>query len=158
MNATLKRLSCCAFALLATGSAVLAQVVPTTPGKFKMKPFGESGASAGIASTPKPVETTYRQTTYIALSPPRQWKSADGKSVLGKLIAFEDLVIESKGAAPDPAAAPTMPAKITVVRDGKARLLVNSKPFEVLLDRLGEDEKNFVKGIEAGVAAKAAKK
>lgn len=151
-------MSCGVLVLLATPSAVLAQVVPTTPGKFKMKPFGETGASAGIASGPKPVETTYRQTTYIALSQPRQWKSADGKSVLGKLIAFEDLVVESKGTAPDQSAAPTMPAKITVVLDGKARLLVNAKPFEVLLERLGEDERNFVKGIEAGVNAKAAVK
>ena len=65
--------------------------------------------------------------------------------------------MESKAAAPDKNAAPAMPAKITVVRDGKARLLVNSKPYEVALDRLGEDEQNFIKGTETNVNAKAAK-
>lgn len=141
----------CFMLAAATG---LGQVVPTTPGKFGVKPLGESGSSAGITSTPKPAETTYRQVTYIALSQPRQWKSADGKSLLGKLIAFEDIVVVSKTAAPDATAAPTMPAKLTVVRDGKARLLVNSKPFEVALDRLGEDERKFVTQIQTAVAAK----
>jgi len=139
MNATLNPIICGALLLFAAGSAVLAQVVPTTPGRFKMKPFGETGTTSGVATTPKAAETTYRQVTYIALSEPRQWKSTDGKSLLGKLIAFEDIVVESKTAAPDPKAAPTMPPQITVVRDGKARLLVNSKPFEVPLDRLGDD-------------------
>lgn len=151
MSALLKIVLCVMFA---ASPAAFAQVVPTTPGRFKMKPFGETGDSAGIASTPKPAETTYRQVTYIALSQPRQWKSADGKSLLGKLIAFEDIVVVSKAAAPDPALAPTMPAKLTVVRDGKARLLVNSKAFEVPLDRLGEDERKFVAQIQTAVAAK----
>ena len=141
----------CLMLLTSTG---LGQIVPATPGKFKMKPLAESGSSSGITSTPKPAETTYRQVTYIALSPSRQWKSADGKSLLGKLIAFEDVVVVSKTVAPDPAAVPAMPAHITVVRDGKARLLVNSKPYEVTLDRLGEDERKFVGQIQAAVSAK----
>ena len=158
MNATLNPVYCCVLVMLAAMSAVQAQVVPTTPGKFKLKPFGETGSSSGVTTTPKPVEKIYRQVTYIALSPPRQWKSIDGKSVLGKLIAFEDIVVETKGAAPDAKEEPKMPDKITVVRDGRARLLVNSKPYEVSLDRLGEDERNFVKGTENNVNAKAAKK
>lgn len=144
-------------AFLATGS-IEAQVVPTTPKSFKTRQIGESGASAGIASVAKPAETTYRQVTYISLSPSRQWKSADGKSLLGKLIAFEDIVVQTKNAAPDASAKPEMPPVITVVRDGKARLLVNQKPFEVPLDRLADDERAFVLNIDAGVKAKAAKK
>lgn len=158
MNATLNPICCGVLLMLASFSTATAQVVPTTPGRFKLKPFGETGSTSGVTTMPKPVETTYRQITYIALSQPRQWKSTDGKSLLGKLIAFEDIVVESKKAAPDAKAEPAMPGRITVVRDGKARLLVNSKPYEVSLDRLGEDERNFVKAIETNVNAKAAKK
>ncbi|MBX7208275.1 MAG: hypothetical protein K1X78_08205 [Verrucomicrobiaceae bacterium] len=134
------------------------QVVPTTPKGFKMRQIGENGASAGIASTPKPAETSYRMVTYIALSPSRQWKSADGRSLLGKLIAFEDIVVQTKNAVPDTKAPPPMPATITVVRDGKARLLVDSRPFEIALERLGEDERSFVKTIESGMKAKESKR
>lgn len=151
MNAPLQSGLCL---LLAACASAFAQVVPTTPGKFKMKPLGETGASAGISSAPKPAETTYRQITHIALSPPRQWKSSDGKSLLGKLIAFEDVIVETKGAAPDPSATPAMPATITVVRDGKARLLVNSKAYEISLDRLGDDERKFVAQVEKAVAVR----
>lgn len=149
---------CGAFALAVVAAPSQAQVVPTTPGKFTLKPMGETGTSAGIASTPRPSETSYRQVTYITLSQPRQWKSADGRSLLGKLIAFEDIVSVSKNAAPDAKTVPEMPSVITVVRGGKARLLVNSKPYEVALDRLGEEERNFVKSIESGVKAQAGKK
>ena len=154
MNAIMHCSSHVTLLLLAMAGGVWAQVVPTTPTGFKMRQIGDSGASAGIASAPKQKETRYRQVTHISLSPARQWKSADGQSLLGKLIAFEDIVVESKGVAPDKNAAPAMPAKITVVRDGKARLMVDTKTYEVALDRLGEDERKFVTQIQAAVAAK----
>ncbi len=155
MRTTVSPLFSCVMMSLCLAGQACAQVVPTTPSKFSMKPVGGTSASAGIASAPKPAETVYRLVTYVTLSQPRQWKSNDGKSVLGKLIAFEDIVVESRSAAPDAKAAPTMPAKITVVRAGTVRLLVDSKPFEVALDRLGEDERKFIQGIDAGVKAKA---
>ena len=133
-----------------------AQVVPTTPTKFDMRRLGDaSSSSAGVSATPKPPQTTYREVTYISLSPLRQWKSTDGKSLLGKLIAFEDFVVTTTGAAPDPkAAAPQMPAKPTVVRDGKARLLIESKAFEVPLERLGEEERKFIEQLQTAIAGK----
>lgn len=143
------------FAMLPLAS-VTAQVVPTTPTKFDMRRLGDaSSSSAGISATPKPPQTTYREVTYISLSPLRQWKSTDGKSLLGKLIAFEDFVVTTTGAAPDPkAAAPQMPAKPTVVRDGKARLLIESKAFEVPLERLGEEERKFIEQLQTAIAGK----
>lgn len=133
-----------------------AQVVPTTPTKFDMRRLGDaSSSSAGVSATPKPPQTTYREVTYISLSPLRQWKSTDGKSLLGKLIAFEDFVVTTTGAEPDPkAAAPQMPAKPTVVRDGKARLLIESKAFEVPLERLGEEERKFIEQLQTAIAGK----
>ena len=154
MNAIMHSLFCGTLIMLAAVGQAHAQVVPTTPTKFNMRPIGDASASAGIASAPKPKETLYRQVTYITLSPARQWKSNDGKSLLGKLIAFEDIVVETKSTVPDRNAAPAMPAKITVVRDGKVRLMVESKAYEVALDRLGDDERKFVTQIQTAVAAK----
>jgi len=153
MNAIPHRRGWAIFAMLPLAS-VIAQVVPTTPTKFDMRRMGDaSSSSAGVNAKPKPPQTTYREVTYVTLSPPRQWKSTDGKSLLGKLIAFEDFVVTTTGSKPDPAApAPTMPAKPTVVRDGKARLLIGSKAFEVPMDRLGEDEKKFILQIQTSIA------
>jgi hypothetical protein len=83
------------------------------------------------------------------------WTSTEGKPLLGKLIAFEDLVAE----APKGAAAPAMPSapdKLTVTRGDKIRLLVNQKPVEVGMERLCTQDREFVAQIEAAVAKKAA--
>lgn len=135
-----------------------AQVVPATPGKFKIRPLGESASSAGVTTTPpKPPETLYRQVTYIALGQPRQWRSTDGKSLLGKLIAFEDVEVVTRNAAPDPAAKPAMPPQLTVVRDGRARLLVNSRPFEIALDRLVAEDRDYIQAARQAIESRAAK-
>lgn len=145
-------------AMLVCVSSTLAQVaVPTTPKNFTMRKVGDTTSSAGIASPTKPAETKYRMVTYVVLSAPRQWKSSDGRSLLGKLIAFEDMVVETKNVAPTADDKPVLPATITVLRDGKARLLLDQKAFEVPLDRLGADEQTFVKNIDAALKAKAAK-
>lgn len=148
---------------LQSGALLPAQVVPATPKKFTTRSLSES-SSTGISSAPKPPEITTRMVTYFALSEPRQWKSADGKSLLGKLIAFEDLVVEAKGAsaAASKAAAaaappPEPPAKPTVIKDGRVRLLVNSKPYEVALDRLSADDRKFAEDVKAAVDAKPGK-
>ena len=49
-----------------------------------------------------------------------------------------------KGEGSAAVAAPVVPKNATVVRDGKARLLVNSKSFEIALERLGQDEQKFI--------------
>ncbi len=126
-----------------------AQVVPTTPTKFDTRKLGDAmsgGAAVNLAPTRPPA--TVRTVTHIVLGEPRQWKMTDGKSFIGKLIAFEDLVAEGK------AAPPAVPKNPTIVRDGKARVLVNSKPFEITLDRLGPEERKFIEETRAAVAAK----
>jgi hypothetical protein len=133
----------------------LAQVVPTTPKKFSNRITGsqsnmeDGGVSVAAPAPTPPVTTTI---TYVTLSPARQWLSSDGKSLLGKLIAFEDFRVQTTGKAAAPM--PDMPKNPTVVRDGKARLLVNGKPFEIALDRLSEADRQFVEGIRAGLAKK----
>ena len=47
-----------------------------------------------------------------------------------------------------------VPKNPTVVREGKARVLVNAKPFEIALDRLGAEERKFIEETRSALAAK----
>ena len=148
--------------LLCLGALALpvrAQVVPATPTKFGKRDVGSGAASstsvsntgsatAGV-SQPK-TEALVRTTTYIAVSPSRQWTSNDGRPLLAKLIGFEDVVTEvPKSDAAALNAKPVMPpGKPTVLRDGKVRLLVDHKPVEVPLDRLSAADQEFVNSIK----------
>ena len=137
-----------AFGFLAT-LPLAAQVVPATPTKFDTRRLGDAASGgASVNVTPPRTQTTVRTITHIVLGEPRQWKMSDGKFFVGKLIAFEDLVTEGN------AAAPAVPKNPTVVREGKARVLVNSKPFEIALERLGADERRFIEDTRAALGAK----
>ena len=146
MNA---RLSAVVILSLTASLTLEAQVVPATPTKFDTRRIGDavSGGST-VNVTPPRTQITVKTITHIVLGEPRQWKMSDGKSFVGKLIAFEDLVAEGN------AAAPAVPKNPTVVRDGKARVLVNSKPFEIALERLGVEERKLIEDTRAALAAK----
>lgn len=134
--------------LLASPLAAISQVVPTTPTKFSTRGVGNSADSGSVGvATVKPQVTT-RQITHIVLGEPRQWKMIDGKSFIGKLIAFEDIVVEAQKGAP------AVPAKPTLVRNGNARFLVNSKAYELPMARLGADEQKFIEETRTAIAAK----
>jgi hypothetical protein len=133
--------------------SVIAQVVPATPTKFTTRGIGDSTTSGSVGvATVKPQVAT-RTVTHIVLGEARQWKLVDGRSFVGKLIAFEDIVVEARqGSAP--AAAPVIPPQPTLVRKGNARFLVNSKPYELPLDRLGSEERKFIEDTRLAIAAK----
>lgn len=148
-------------ALLAVGLTASAQVVPTTPTKFGQRSSGIStsgngSASVGLApgaTNPKPV---VKQISYISLSEARQWTSNDGKALVGKLIAYEqteEVLAEGQTASTE---APKLPVRPTVIRDGKARLLIQQKPFEVPLDRLSEADQEFIRALDTAIAKQAA--
>lgn len=143
--------------LLAFPGTALAQVVPTTPTKFSIKPVGSPTASTGatINRTPATTSSSIRQVIYLTLSPLRQWNSADGKSLMGKLIAWEETVTTTtKGTtAPNPPSAP-IATKPTVLKDNKVRLLIDQKSYEVPLDRLAAEEQKFIKDLQTAIAAK----
>ncbi len=123
--------------------------IPATPKKFDTRGLGDGVKGGGAVNVaPQRPQTTVRTTTHIVLGDPRQWKMADGKFFVGKLIAFEDIVMEGNAA---PAAPPKNP---TVVRNATARFLVNAKPYEVALARLGPDEQKFIEEVRTAVAAK----
>ena len=148
MNAFLPAL---AFGLL-TSLPLAAQVaLPTMPKKFDTNRIGDaaSGGSTIGYSQPKPPPATVRTTTHIVIGEPRQWKMTDGKSFVGKLIAFEDIVIEGTAAQPM-----NVPKKPTVVRNATARFYVNAKVYELALDKLGAEERKFIEDTSAAIAAK----
>ncbi len=148
------------------GSSAMAQVVPTTPRRFAKRNVGsssvtngtvsESGngaARAGVSSAK--VEPMVRTTTYIVLSGARQWTSTDGKPMLAKLIAFEEVTTEAtaKEAASTTNTQPVIPKKPTVVRDGKARFLMDQKAYEVAIDKLSQADRDFISTMKRAVEA-----
>ena len=140
--------------LLALGAATAQIVVPASPKKFVTRPIG-GNTSGGVDVIPHEVapEAKVRYVTHMVLSDDRQWTSADGKPLLAKLIAFEDLVAE----APKGAAQPTMPAPPatpTVIRGGKIRLAADKKIYELALDRLSQPDRDFVEQIRTARAKK----
>jgi hypothetical protein len=137
-----------------------AQVVsPATGKKFETRTINGSGGNTGVSinNVPQPPATTKaRLTSYFILGEARQWKNKDGRSVVGAIITFEDAVVEIDAANPAAAreavgkAPPAkLPAKPTLIRDGKLRLLVNQKPFEVPLDQLSEEDRKYVDDLNA---------
>jgi len=130
--------------------AAPAQVTPTTPTKFDIKPVSGASASAGATVHQTTSGPSVRHITYLTLSPLRQWTSTDGKTLTGKLIAWE----ESNTATPAPATAPPVTGTPTVLRDSKVRLLIDNKAFTVPLDRLGAEEQQFVQSLHTQLTKK----
>jgi hypothetical protein len=154
--------ACVGLFLVILGAAEAgAQVIPATPKKFGKRSISNNGPSGASITTnggsislgpSVPASTRMLYTTHVTLSESRQWKSTDGKSLLGRLIAFEDITTEiERGAAPPPFSPPANP---TVVKEGKARLLINMKPYELPLDRLSEADREFVEKIREGHSKK----
>ena len=130
--------------------AQVVPAVPATPTKFDTRGIGDGMKGGGaVNAVPSRPQTTVRTTTHIVLGEPRQWKMSDGKSYIGKLIAFEDIVIVGNAAT-----APAVPKKPTVVRDGKARLFVDGKSYEVPLQNFADEERKFIEDMRAAIAAK----
>ena len=130
-----------------------AQVTPAHPKKFTTRSIGERGASTSEILAP-PEDPKVRHVTYFVLTDFRQWTSSDGKPLSGRLIAFEDLVVETPKGSDQPSA-PVPPENPTVVAAGKLRLLVNNKPFELPLERLSQADQDFVETVRAAHAKKA---
>lgn len=138
-----------------------AQVVnPATGKKFETRVIngnnGSGGVSINTATTRPAPPTKTKLTSYFIFGEPRQWKSNDGRSLLGSIIAFEESVIEFDAANPaaareavEKAPPAELPARPTLIRDGKARLLVNKKPVEVPLERLSDEDRKFVEDLNA---------
>jgi aspartate 1-decarboxylase len=145
---------------LAAALPLAAQVVnPTTGKKFETRTINGSGGNNGVSingsTTPMPPPKA-KLVSYFSLSESRQWKSSDGRSLLGSIIAFEESVIEidaANSAAAKEAAQKAPPAKLpekpTLIRDGKVRLLVNNKPYEVALELLSGEDRKFVEDLNA---------
>ncbi|MES2469866.1 MAG: hypothetical protein V4675_21375 [Verrucomicrobiota bacterium] len=138
--------------LLALPAAALAQVVPTTPTKFSAKPVGAATATTGAAINPPSTAPTVKHITYLTLSPLRQWTSTDGKTLMGKLIAWEETV--TTGPSPQSASAPPVTTRPTVLKNNQVRLLIDHKAYPVPLERLDPDARKFIAELQAHLAAK----
>lgn len=128
-------------------------VTPATPKSFTPREIG-GRANPGVEVMPKPATAT-RYTTHIVLTESRIWSRTDGKSLQGKLIAFEDLVAEIPKGSSEPAI-PPQPVKPTVIRNAMVRLLVDKKPFEVAMARLSAADQELIHRVQASFERKTA--
>jgi hypothetical protein len=96
-----------------------------------------------VPQEPVKGKTIVTSKSYMAISPERQWKSTDGKSILASLLTFN---------ADGKSAEEMKSLKLEVIKDGKVRLLKGAKPFVLPLDRLSEADQKFVKGIAESAA------
>ena len=143
----------CLLALLLAPGLLSAQVVPTTPKKFATRDIGAGGSSTAGVSVAPPKPAIVRTVTYVTLTPPRQWVSSDGRSLLGKLVAFEDFFVETVAGQPAPPM-PELKAPPTVVKDGKVRLLIGDSPYAIALEKLSAGDREFIEKIRQAVARK----
>ncbi|MFZ4767006.1 MAG: hypothetical protein ACOYMN_18800 [Roseimicrobium sp.] len=151
-------LCACCVAVLAVNAACAQVAIPATPKNFSKRNLGDglsTGGSINLTPPAPPSEPKVRYITHVSLSEARQWQSNDGKSLLGKLIAFEDVTVEVAKGAPVPAFTP--PANPTVIRDGMVRLLINGKPYELKLERLRAADRSFIEQVATAVAKKVPK-
>ena len=126
-----------------------------TPKKFTTRPIGGGVNTGAVIDSAKTENPKVRYVTHIVLYENRMWTSTEGKPLEAKLIAFEDLVAEAPKGTAEPVM-PAPPANPTVTRGGKVRLLVDKKPVEIALDRLSEQDREFIGQIQAALAKKAA--
>lgn len=120
--------------------------IPMPPG-VKMKPRTTGGGQGGVEVIPRDgSRQKQRITTHLILSELRSWTSTEGKVLEAKLLAFEDLVLEGIVGEAAPAN-PEPPAQVTVVRDGKVRLLVGGKAVELALSRLSQEDRDFIERV-----------
>ena len=102
-------------------------------------PAGLPAATTSNATTSNAAASNVASTKPVAagLSAERAWQDAQsGNQVTGKLIAFEGTGATS-----------------TVVRDGKIRLQVGQKSFDLLLSRLSQSDQDFVANIRGKLTA-----
>ena len=123
------------------------------PKKTATRSIG-GGVNPGASIDSATRNPTVRYVTHIVLYEYRMWTNTEGKPLEAKLIAFEDLVVETPKGATEPVM-PAPPAHPTVTRDGKIRLLVNKKAVEVALDKLSQSDREFNQ-MKAALEKKAA--
>ncbi len=165
--------------LTAFGTSSQAQVVPTTPRELQQRDIGGTPGRGGIETGPGNIggsinagvrrdQTVTTATSYIVLTEDREWTSADGQVIEARVIAWQDAtetyVREGRAAdQPAPAPAPTnfeVPADFVpeVLRDNKIRIMRGQQVFELPLDRLSKEDRDFVQQLDQAVKNTAARR
>lgn len=95
-----------------------------------------SNDGGAVIVAPPPQKPQTKIVYYTAVSPARQWKAADGRMMVGRLMAFS---------APKPGES----GAVEVIRDGKVRFLKSGAkmPVDFPLEKLSEEDQKYVKGI-----------
>jgi hypothetical protein len=122
-------------------------VSPYFPPGFETRDTGhDQDTSGSLKIRPRPAPQTVK-VTYVMVSDERDWRNLDGRVIRASLLAFDRKPGESDDAL------------LTLVRDGKVRLLLEGrkKVTEYPLSKLSQPDQAFVKErVEAQARARAA--
>lgn len=149
-----------AVAIICIAPAIAQVEIPANPMVQPKKGSARSvggGLNGGISVEPSGGSGMVRHVTHVILSQPRVWTNQQGRPLQAPLIAYEDLVVESAKGSPLPKM-PSPPAKPTLIREGKIRLLVNQKPVEVVLATLSPGDQEYVEIMRDSIAKKSSSK
>lgn len=113
------------------------------PTSFETRNAGET-TEGGATIRVVPAEPEPRTVTYVAVTDLRTWRDVEGRSLRGRLIAFDAADESAQGRE--------------LVRKGRIRLWVDGhkRVSELELSRLSEADRTFVRSLEQ--AAKQMKK
>lgn len=115
---------------------------PVTPSTPKESETRINGSGSGVGAGIRQQKREPRKIHYIAVTESRIWTSGDGRIVRASMLAYEP------GPLPQGSSKP-----LTLVRDGKIRLLLDAKKTvsEYPLEKLSKEDQAFV---EKQVAAR----
>ncbi len=135
-----------AFGLLTSAHAQNFPVTPANPSAFAKRDLG-GGLGSSVAGVQR-VKGKTITISYIAVTDPRAWKNTEGKSIVATLLAFEE------------GEADTVARPLTLIQNGKVKLLVSGKDKASLLpmNKLSDADQSFIKALDAFNKKAAAKK
>lgn len=111
--------------------------------KANNKTISGSGQFGGASiTTPKatPLKKQTKKITYLAVTDDRAWINKEGKTIKGRLIAF-DPGNKEKFIPP------------TIIKDNNVRMLIGTKAYVFPLDKLREENRKEILNLKNGFKA-----
>ena len=129
----------CVLFSIPVGSDAVAQTIstPPNPNQFSKRTLGGNGGNGSVGvSTGGSTESKTIIITYVAVTPERAWKNAEGKIMQARLLAFSAPAEGEKG-------------PVEVIREGMVRFLLSGgkDPIDYPITKLSQSDQIDIKAI-----------
>lgn len=101
---------------------------------------GQFGGVSIVAPQPSPHKKKTTKITYLAVTDNKEWVNTEGKTIKGRLIAFDPG--DKKKFIPP-----------TIIKENNVRILIGSKAYVFPLEKLKEDNRNEILNLMNGFKA-----